>query len=61
MAIGLANPIPKTLIQLKTCGVTSKKAVFEAKPGNAEELWNVVESSWAAIPAHRCQESVDSM
>lgn len=38
-----------------------KKAVFEAKPGNAEELWNAVESSWAARLVHRCQKLVDSM
>uniref|UniRef100_A0A3B5AVP8 Tc1-like transposase DDE domain-containing protein n=1 Tax=Stegastes partitus TaxID=144197 RepID=A0A3B5AVP8_9TELE len=28
---------------------------------NAEELWNVVQSSWAGIPVHRCQKLVDSM
>ena len=27
-----------------------KNAVHEAKPRNAEELWNVVQLSWAAIP-----------
>ena len=38
-----------------------KNAVSEAKPSNAEELWNVVQSSWAGIPVHRCQKLVDSM
>uniref|UniRef100_A0A3Q3X4P5 Tc1-like transposase DDE domain-containing protein n=1 Tax=Mola mola TaxID=94237 RepID=A0A3Q3X4P5_MOLML len=38
-----------------------KNAVSEAKPRNAEELWNVVKSSWAGIPVHRCQKLVDSM
>ncbi|CAI9544319.1 unnamed protein product [Staurois parvus] len=38
-----------------------KKAVSEAKPRNREELWNVVQSSWAGIPVHRCQKLVDSM
>uniref|UniRef100_A0A8D0D2D9 Tc1-like transposase DDE domain-containing protein n=1 Tax=Sander lucioperca TaxID=283035 RepID=A0A8D0D2D9_SANLU len=38
-----------------------KNAVSEAKPSNAEELWNVVQLSWAGIPVHRCQKSVDSM
>uniref|UniRef100_A0A672R4W1 Uncharacterized protein n=1 Tax=Sinocyclocheilus grahami TaxID=75366 RepID=A0A672R4W1_SINGR len=28
---------------------------------NAEELWYVVQSSWAGIPVHRCQKSVDSI
>ncbi len=32
-----------------------KNAVSEAKPRNAEELWSVVQSSWAGIPVHRCQ------
>ncbi len=32
-----------------------KNAVSEAKPRNAEELWYVVQSSWAGIPVHRCQ------
>lgn len=32
-----------------------KNAVSEAKPRNAEELWCVVQSSWAGIPVHRCQ------
>lgn len=31
-----------------------KNAVHEAKPRNAEELWNVVQLSWAAIPVDRC-------
>ena len=38
-----------------------KNAVSEAKPSNAEELWNVVQSSWAGIPVHRRQKLVDSM
>ena len=38
-----------------------KNAVHEAKPRNAEELWNVVQLSWAAIPVDRCQKLVDSM
>ena len=38
-----------------------KNAVSEAKPSNAEELWNVIQSSWAVIPVHRCQKLVDSM
>ena len=38
-----------------------KNVVSEAKPRNAEELWNVVKSSWAGIPVHRCQKLVDSM
>ena len=38
-----------------------KNAVSEAKSRNAEELWNVVQSSWAGIPVHRCQKLVDSM
>uniref|UniRef100_A0A3P8TPJ8 Tc1-like transposase DDE domain-containing protein n=1 Tax=Amphiprion percula TaxID=161767 RepID=A0A3P8TPJ8_AMPPE len=38
-----------------------KNAVYEAKPRNAEELWNVVQLSWAAIPVDRCQKLVDSM
>ncbi len=32
-----------------------KNAVSEAKPRNAEELWYVVQPSWAGIPVHRCQ------
>ena len=36
-----------------------KNAVYEAKPRNAEELWNVVQSSWAAVPVDRCQKLVD--
>uniref|UniRef100_A0A673MJE3 Tc1-like transposase DDE domain-containing protein n=1 Tax=Sinocyclocheilus rhinocerous TaxID=307959 RepID=A0A673MJE3_9TELE len=36
-----------------------KNAVSEAKPRNAEELWYVVQSSWAGIPVHRCQKLVD--
>ncbi len=32
-----------------------KNAVSEAKPRNAEELWHVVQSSWAGIPVHSCQ------
>ncbi len=32
-----------------------KNAVSEAKPRNAEELWYVVQSSWAGKPIHRCQ------
>uniref|UniRef100_A0AAQ5Z427 Tc1-like transposase DDE domain-containing protein n=1 Tax=Amphiprion ocellaris TaxID=80972 RepID=A0AAQ5Z427_AMPOC len=38
-----------------------KNAVREAKPRNAEELWNVVQLSWAAIPVDRCRKFVDSM
>ena len=38
-----------------------KDAVHEEKPKNAEELWNVVQSSWARIPVKRCQKLVDSM
>uniref|UniRef100_A0A3Q0S909 Tc1-like transposase DDE domain-containing protein n=1 Tax=Amphilophus citrinellus TaxID=61819 RepID=A0A3Q0S909_AMPCI len=38
-----------------------KNAVIEAKTRNEEELWKVVESSWAGTPAHRCQKLVDSM
>uniref|UniRef100_A0A3Q1BIU9 Tc1-like transposase DDE domain-containing protein n=1 Tax=Amphiprion ocellaris TaxID=80972 RepID=A0A3Q1BIU9_AMPOC len=38
-----------------------KNAVREAKPRNAEELWTVVQLSWAAIPVDRCQKLVDSM
>uniref|UniRef100_A0A3B5QR67 Tc1-like transposase DDE domain-containing protein n=1 Tax=Xiphophorus maculatus TaxID=8083 RepID=A0A3B5QR67_XIPMA len=38
-----------------------KSAVHEAKPRNAEELWNTVQLSWAAIPVERCQKLVDSM
>lgn len=38
-----------------------KYAVSEAKPRNADELWNVVKSSWAEIPVSRCQKLVDSM
>uniref|UniRef100_A0A3Q3JGX1 Tc1-like transposase DDE domain-containing protein n=1 Tax=Monopterus albus TaxID=43700 RepID=A0A3Q3JGX1_MONAL len=38
-----------------------KNVVSEAKPRNAEELWNVVQLSWAGIPVHRCQKLVDSM
>ena len=37
-----------------------KKAVFEAKPRNAEDLWNVVKASWAGVPGHRCKKLVDS-
>ena len=32
-----------------------KNTVFDAKPKNAEELWNVVQSAWAGISVHRCQ------
>ncbi len=32
-----------------------KNAVSEAKPRNAEELWYVVQPSWAGIPVHRRQ------
>lgn len=38
-----------------------KYAVSEAKPKNADELWTVVQTSWAAIPISRCQKLVDSM
>ena len=38
-----------------------KFAVSEAKLKNAEELWKVVQSSWAGIPVQRCQRLVDSM
>uniref|UniRef100_A0A3B4V9Q6 Tc1-like transposase DDE domain-containing protein n=1 Tax=Seriola dumerili TaxID=41447 RepID=A0A3B4V9Q6_SERDU len=38
-----------------------KNAVHEAKPRNAEELWNIVQLSWAAIPVDRCQKLVDSI
>ncbi|KAK1789673.1 hypothetical protein P4O66_015569 [Electrophorus voltai] len=30
-----------------------KNAVFDAKPKNAEELWNVVQSVWAGISVRR--------
>ena len=38
-----------------------KHAVSEAKPRNAEELWNAVHWSWAGIPVHRSLKLVDSM
>ena len=38
-----------------------KNAVFDAKPKNAEDLWSVVQSAWAAISVSRCQMLVDSM
>uniref|UniRef100_A0A3B3Q9U8 Tc1-like transposase DDE domain-containing protein n=1 Tax=Paramormyrops kingsleyae TaxID=1676925 RepID=A0A3B3Q9U8_9TELE len=38
-----------------------KNSVFDAKPKNAEDLWNVVQSAWAAISVCRCQMLVDSM
>uniref|UniRef100_A0A671WYZ0 Tc1-like transposase DDE domain-containing protein n=1 Tax=Sparus aurata TaxID=8175 RepID=A0A671WYZ0_SPAAU len=34
-----------------------KNAFSEAKPRNAEELWNVVQLSQAGIPVHRCQKA----
>uniref|UniRef100_A0A4W4F845 Tc1-like transposase DDE domain-containing protein n=1 Tax=Electrophorus electricus TaxID=8005 RepID=A0A4W4F845_ELEEL len=38
-----------------------KNAVFDAKPKNAEELWNVIQSAWVGISVRRCQMLVDSM
>jgi hypothetical protein len=38
-----------------------KKAVFEAKPTNAEQQWAVVRRAWSEIPVIRCQKLVDSM
>lgn len=38
-----------------------KKAVYKAKPTNAEQLWTVVHQAWSEIPAKRCQTLVDSM
>ena len=37
-----------------------KKSGFDAKPKNAEDLWSVVQSTWAAISVCRCQIVVDS-
>ena len=52
---------PAQSLDLNPIPITIKIAVSEAKPRNAEELWNVVKSSWAGIPVHRCQKLVDSM
>uniref|UniRef100_A0A8C4GKB9 Tc1-like transposase DDE domain-containing protein n=1 Tax=Dicentrarchus labrax TaxID=13489 RepID=A0A8C4GKB9_DICLA len=46
---------------IENCWCDIKNAVSEAKPRNAEELWNVVKSSEAGILVHMCQKLVDSM
>lgn len=38
-----------------------KKSVARAKPTNLSMLWNIVQSSWNAIPLQRCQSLVESM
>lgn len=38
-----------------------KKSVARAKPTNFSMLWDVVQSSWNAIPLQRCQSLVESM
>lgn len=38
-----------------------KKAVWDAKPKNNNELWAVVHHAWQTIPLKRCQGLVDSM
>jgi len=38
-----------------------KKGVFEAEPTNINDLWSVIERSWAAIPTKRYQILIDSM
>jgi len=38
-----------------------KKAVFNAKPKNTSELWQIVEQSWKAIPQEKHRTLVDSM
>lgn len=38
-----------------------KKAVFNDKPTNVQELWTSVKSAWENIPIERCQSLVDSM
>ncbi|KAK1793405.1 hypothetical protein P4O66_011783 [Electrophorus voltai] len=49
------------LSQIENLWSDIKNAVFDAKPKNAEELWNVVQSAWAGISVRRCQMLVDSM
>ena len=38
-----------------------KKAVSNANPRNANQLWGVVQSAWNSIPAERAVGLVDSM
>jgi len=38
-----------------------KSAVSKAKCSNNNQLWDVVQHTWKAIPLKRCQDLVDSM
>jgi hypothetical protein len=38
-----------------------KKGVSVANPTNINDLWSVIERTWAAIPSERCQSLVNSM
>ena len=38
-----------------------KKAVCEAKPTSADQLWEIVRDLWATIPVERYQKLVDAL
>lgn len=38
-----------------------KKAVWDVKPTNNKDLWEVVQKAWYNIPLERCRRLVDSM
>uniref|UniRef100_A0A0K8UJC9 Transposable element Tc1 transposase n=1 Tax=Bactrocera latifrons TaxID=174628 RepID=A0A0K8UJC9_BACLA len=38
-----------------------KKAVWDEKPTNNKDLWEVVQKAWYNIPLERCRRLVDSM
>lgn len=38
-----------------------KKAVHDGSPQNLQEVWELAQSAWKAIPIERCQKLIDSM
>ena len=38
-----------------------KEAVYNEKPKNQQELWNIVQKAWKNIPLKSCQNLINSM
>uniref|UniRef100_A0A3B4B482 Tc1-like transposase DDE domain-containing protein n=1 Tax=Periophthalmus magnuspinnatus TaxID=409849 RepID=A0A3B4B482_9GOBI len=56
----ISRPQSPDLNPIKNLWGDVKNAVYEAKPRNVSELWNIVKESGSGITAERCHKLVDS-